>query len=816
MAKLGTVTLETELDLKGLDQGLNQGKQKSESSFKKMGVNAKDLFAGAAAAAAVMAANAIKDFAMESLNEFQAFEQGAAEVFTLLPGITEDAMGKMQDDVLAFSREAGRTTDETLGALYQAISAGVSQDNVFEFLEVASDAARGGVTDLETAVDGITSVVNAYGEEVIDAASASDVMFTAVKLGKTNFEQLSGSLFNVIPTAASLGVKFEDVAANLAALTAQGTPTSVATTQLRQAFVEASKSGTSLDMALKRMLGGSFSQLIEDGLTSQEIFMRLRGSMPEQEFRDLFGSVEAANAVLGITSDTAQTIIEDFGTLEDTIGATTDAADVMAQTMETLEGKVVASDEALKIQTGQTLSPLKRGWLELRIGVNEYFAEDLARRNQIMATSKALEDQGIEANRLTNFVNTLGEGNAMWRDSMVDAETMARRTEIAMQLLSEGHEQNADALLESVLAIEEQESALGTTSTVSHRYAQSQEEATEAVEELTDAIEENVEVTASGLTVQQIEEQQRGRLIDLYASQTAAQNDERDAVQEAGDSQERLNEILAERAAKEAELEAATLAAAAAERARNEMLGGFFDTSLHATEAAASLERQLYDQAVAAGAGATELAILAAATGEFTEAEIEAAFQAALMQEQIKMLAEQVANGSMTADEAVDALARLQGQQETTGETAVTLASGAETAAGSLSTLGSNAETAAGQLNSIPTNIDVAINVSQNGSVSLPGSGNGVALSAFNKGGYTGSGSPDQVAGLVHAEEFVFSAPAVQSLGLPLLEALHSMAKNNGLTQTFHVDARGNNNGNDIARTLGDSQERWAQRMGLV
>ena len=88
---------------------------------------------------------------------------------------------------------------EVLPALYQAISAGVPSDNVFDFLETANKAAVGGITDLSTSVDGITSVVNAYGSDVISAAEASDLMFTAVKEGKTDFGQLSDSLFQVIP-----------------------------------------------------------------------------------------------------------------------------------------------------------------------------------------------------------------------------------------------------------------------------------------------------------------------------------------------------------------------------------------------------------------------------------------------------------------------------------------------------------------------------------------------------------------------------------------------------------------------------------------
>ena len=215
------------------------------------------------------------------------------------------------------------------------------------------------------------------GWKLFSAAEASDVMFTAVKLGKTNFEQLSGSLFNVIPTAASLGVKFEDVAASLAALTAQGTPTSVATTQLRAAFVEASKSGSKLDQALRELTGKSFPDLIAEGKTSQEIFLELRRATPEQEFRDLFSSVEASNAILGITSDTAQNVISDFGTLEDTLGATAKAAETMGDTLAVAEEKAIAATEAMQIQAGEALAPAKTEWFNLKAAVSEYFAEDL-------------------------------------------------------------------------------------------------------------------------------------------------------------------------------------------------------------------------------------------------------------------------------------------------------------------------------------------------------------------------------------------------------------------------------------------------------
>ena len=138
---------------------VTESKQKTQEHSKVF----ETAIAGAAVAAFAVAAKAAIDFAKESSREFQQFDKQIREVYTLMPGMSTKAMDAMSGDVLAFSAEVGRVSDEVVPALYQAISAGVPQDNVFEFMRVASDAAAGGVTELETAVDGISSVMNAYG-----------------------------------------------------------------------------------------------------------------------------------------------------------------------------------------------------------------------------------------------------------------------------------------------------------------------------------------------------------------------------------------------------------------------------------------------------------------------------------------------------------------------------------------------------------------------------------------------------------------------------------------------------------------------------
>lgn len=296
--------------------------------------------------------------AAAGINQFIGFQNQMNEVFTLLPGITEDAMDDMRGDVLQFSKDFAVLPNEVVPALYQSLSAGVPPDNVFSFLEVAQKAAVGGVTELETAVDGISSVVNAYGDDVIDAATASDVMFTAVRLGKTDFEQLSRSLFNVIPTASSLGIEFGEVAAGLATLTAQGTPTSVATTQLRQLFVEASKSGTTLDKTIRQLTGQGLTGLIAEGRTVTDVLQEVRDSVGEQEFRNMFGSVEALNAALGTTGPNVEAMTANMDAMNDSVGATDAAYETMDKGIQRTIDRFKAFASTALIQVGDALSPL--------------------------------------------------------------------------------------------------------------------------------------------------------------------------------------------------------------------------------------------------------------------------------------------------------------------------------------------------------------------------------------------------------------------------------------------------------------------------
>ena len=318
------------------------------------GLGALMLTAGAAGGAA------LGGLAATGLSEFARLERGMNEVFTLMPGITADAMDNMTAQVEGFAIQFGTLPEEVVPALYQSLSAGVPQDNVFDFLATANKAAVGGVTELETAVDGISSVVNAYGSDIIDATRASDLMFTTVRLGKTDFGQLSASLFNVIPTASSLGIAFEDVSAGLATITAAGTPTSVATTQMRQLFVELGDSGTGVGAIFQELTGKSFKAFIAEGNNVADALgvLQTHADASNLDLNQLFGSVEAGNAALGLTGPNAARFASSLEEMADAAGATDAAFEQMDNGIGRSMDRFNASFRVMVGNIGNLLAPV--------------------------------------------------------------------------------------------------------------------------------------------------------------------------------------------------------------------------------------------------------------------------------------------------------------------------------------------------------------------------------------------------------------------------------------------------------------------------
>ncbi len=323
------------------------------------------VFAGLGVAAGAGAAKAI--------SEFRAFEDGMLEVFTLMPGISKEAMDIMERDVLATSKAIGVLPEEVIPSLYNSLSAGVPPDNVFAFIQTANKLAVGGATELGVAVDGLTSVVNAFGPEAVSFEKASDLIFTAVKGGKTTVDELSGSLFQVAPVAAALGVEFGDVTAALATLTAAGTPTSVAATQLRAVFAELSKPTTVVSKKFKELTGKDFAAFIAEGGNVADALNLISDDAKASgvALSAYFGSVEAAGAAQVLTGKGAEKFAQEIKAAGDAVGATDAAFQTGASGIGLVLDKIRAGINVFVIEIGQKLAPVLLDFIDKARGVFE-------------------------------------------------------------------------------------------------------------------------------------------------------------------------------------------------------------------------------------------------------------------------------------------------------------------------------------------------------------------------------------------------------------------------------------------------------------
>lgn len=290
---------------------------------------------------------------------FGTFEKQMNEVFSLLPGISQSAMDDMSGQVKKFAKDFGVLPDQVVPSLYEALSSGVPKDNVFEFLEIAQKAAKGGVTELATAVDGITSVINAYGADVIDATQASDMMFEAVKGGKMTFGELSGELSKVTPLASALQLGFGNVTAAMASMTAVGIPAAESATYLRSLLAELSQAGGETAETFETVAGKSFKEFIAGGGNLQDalVLMETHAKDTGVGVNDLFGSIEAGSAALALTGKGTEMFKQQLENAANSAGSTQAAYDQMNQGIVNAWDKAKAAASVALIDLGDKLAP---------------------------------------------------------------------------------------------------------------------------------------------------------------------------------------------------------------------------------------------------------------------------------------------------------------------------------------------------------------------------------------------------------------------------------------------------------------------------
>lgn len=341
---------------------LPPGAQQYMGMLAKMGLTVPVLAAAAGAFAALTIAIG------KCMGKAQEFQYGMAEVSTLLDKQGMEELPRLKNQVLGLAVAYGKGTEDLTKATYQAISAGIAAKEAGGFLGVAGKLAIGGVTNMETAVDGLTSIKNAYGLALEDMTDVSDKMFVAMRAGKTTIEELSNTIGNVAPIASTMNIAIGDVLAMVATLTKGGINTARAVTGIRAAMLEvmraspkfvkaAEQYGIQYDLATVRQMGfAKWLSYANEKITAQG------GKMT-----DLFSNVRALTAVLTLAGKGEKVNAEIMDQMAQSAGESERAFQKMSKTTKFMQGQAKQARETFMIEFGEFFDPLGKAWAKFKM-----------------------------------------------------------------------------------------------------------------------------------------------------------------------------------------------------------------------------------------------------------------------------------------------------------------------------------------------------------------------------------------------------------------------------------------------------------------
>ena len=181
------------------------------------------------------------------------FETRIAEIATISSGGAEQ-VEVFRKATLALSREVPQSAEELGAGVYQILSSNIKDTgDVLNILEASAKAAVAGLSDTFTAVDTITTVLNAFGYSADQATRVADVLFKTVEYGKIKFNQLASELGATVTTAALAGISIEEVGAAIAVLTQRGISAAESTTALNRFLLTLVKQTPAQRRAFKNM-----------------------------------------------------------------------------------------------------------------------------------------------------------------------------------------------------------------------------------------------------------------------------------------------------------------------------------------------------------------------------------------------------------------------------------------------------------------------------------------------------------------------------------------------------------------------------------
>jgi len=327
------------------------------------------------------------------------FEAEMSNVSTLIDTNVE-SMDSMGNEVLKIARRTPVALSELTSSLYDIRSAGIQASDAMGVLEGSARLAVSGLGTTKEATDLVTSAINAFSLEGKEQKEIYDQIFTAVKNGKTTISALAQGFGAVAGTVANAGIKIDEYLSSVAALTTSGLPAAQAHTQIRAAIAGLTRE-TKLSQKIFKNLGAkSFKDLIKKSGGVVEAFKKIKEQTKnDAELLKLVGSVEAYNAIIGLTGKNNAAFVDTLNDMRDGVSNVDAAFEKQAMTNERQLQSFKNNIEEMSIALGQALLPSANKLMQALIPLINAIA-DFAKNNPELAATLVKVAAGLIALRI--------------------------------------------------------------------------------------------------------------------------------------------------------------------------------------------------------------------------------------------------------------------------------------------------------------------------------------------------------------------------------------------------------------------------------
>lgn len=332
-----------------------------QDKIKKVSENLEKVGKAATVAGGVMTAVSAANIKMAA-----DFEANMSSVSTLIDTNVEN-FDLMKKEVLEIAKRTPVALEGLSTSLYDIRSAGIAAENQFTVLEKSAQLGIAGLGETSEAVDLVTSSLNAFQLKGKEADRVYDTIFKTVKFGKTTISGIAQGFGAVAGTVAAADIKLDDYLASIAALTTTGQPAAQAHTQIKAAIAGMTRESEESTKVFKALGVTNFKDLIQKsgGMVNAFSLVAQQVKGNDAAILKLFGSTEAYNAVIGLTTKQHKAYVEALDAMRNGPSLVDEGYAKKLDTVNAQMQRFQNFAQKISIDFGNALVPAFRGFLDI-------------------------------------------------------------------------------------------------------------------------------------------------------------------------------------------------------------------------------------------------------------------------------------------------------------------------------------------------------------------------------------------------------------------------------------------------------------------